>query len=145
MNSMGISIWEGELEDSMPTLSGNISDVSHLAADIYSGIPLFYLERILAFCLMPFSPDVKSSPDFGLAVLGICAPGIAYYPWDDAKDKDGRPPITFALLPWILFFAQWGLLLSVFSQSVADCKETLLISSVPSFHKLTQRRGEFKI
>jgi hypothetical protein len=78
-----------------------------------------------------------TSPDFGLVVLGLCAPSIAFYPeiedffsFIDLKnqthkrnvDREGRPPIILALLPWLLLCAQWGLVWSVFWQSVQDCK-----------------------
>lgn len=64
--------------------------------------------------------DVKLSPDFGLAVLGRCAPEILYWPWYSEEEKVDRAPFTFCLLPFLLFFAQWGLLVAVFTQSIRD-------------------------
>ena len=84
--------------------------------------------------------DVMTSPDFGLVVLGLCGPRIASYPkipnflrscfscanenheGKPSDEDEGKPPILLTLLPWFLFLAQWGLLWSVFAQSVQDCK-----------------------
>jgi hypothetical protein len=38
MNSLGISIWEGDLQDGEPSLTGNDAMVSRQAVDIFSGI-----------------------------------------------------------------------------------------------------------
>ena len=37
MNSLGISIWEGDLEDGEPSLTGNVAMVSRQAVDIFAG------------------------------------------------------------------------------------------------------------
>jgi hypothetical protein len=90
----------------------------------------------IAVSLMRFdvfvTSDVMTSPDFGLAVLGLCGPKIAFYPkclqcfcsgeGAPSDDEEGKPPIILTLLPFPLFIAQWGLLWSVFTQSVQDCK-----------------------
>jgi hypothetical protein len=58
------------------------------------------------------------SPDFGLTVLALCAPSVAYY----IDGKIGEPHMILALLPFPLLLAQWGMLLTVFYQSIEDCK-----------------------
>jgi len=98
MSYLGVSIWEGELKDSEPSLPGNIENVSNYSVDIFS--------------------DVLSSPDFGLAVLGFVAPRIASYKiWNPVE---GSVPFPLAFLPWFLFLSQWGLLLAVFIQSIKE-------------------------
>lgn len=62
--------------------------------------------------------DVVVSPDFGLTVLALCAPSIAYF----VDGEDGQPHMILALLPFPLLMAQWGMLLTVFYQSIEDCK-----------------------
>ena len=77
--------------------------------------------------LLPFPlADVVESPDFGLIVLALCAPRIARAPFDFSSSDDG-PHLVLALLPLPLLVAQWGLLLTVFYQSIKDCT-TLHIS-----------------
>ncbi len=63
------------------------------------------------------------SPDFGLTVLALCAWRIAY-PFADSSDDS--PNFILTLLPLPLLVAQWGLLLSVFYQSVKDCTHVVL-------------------
>jgi hypothetical protein len=117
MSYLGVSIWEGELKDSEPSLPGNIENVSNYSVDIFSGnVP----SKTFCFYLMQFNSDVLSSPDFGLAVLGFVAPRIASYKiWSPAP---GTVPFPLAFLPWFLFLSQWGLLLAVFIQSIKECK-----------------------
>jgi hypothetical protein len=64
-------------------------------------------------------------------VLALCAPRIARKPFDFTSSDDG-PQFVLALLPLPLLVAQWGLLLSVFYQSIKDCT-TLHISYMHSF------------
>ena len=102
--------------------------------------------------------DVMTSPDFGLAVLGLCGPRIAFYPkclqcfcsgeGTPSDDEEGKPPIILTLLPIPLFFAQWGLLWSVFAQSVQDCKccEGIRVLSTLSSRTLDSgQNSKFKV
>lgn len=96
-------MWEGDLEDGKPELTGSDSNVTHRAVDIHT--------------------DVVESPDFGLIVLALCAPRIARKPFDFTSSDDG-PQFVLALLPLPLLVAQWGLLLSVFYQSIKDWEKS---------------------
>ena len=136
-NSLGIPLWEGDLEGGQPELTGSDSNVTHRAVDIHTGETAAAAAAAAVSCVLtPPSPllplplaDVVESPDFGLIVLALCAPRIMRVPFDSSSDD--RPIFVLAMLPLPLLVAQWGLLLSVFYQSIKDCT-TLHISYMHS-------------
>jgi hypothetical protein len=52
----------------------------------------------------------------------MCAPEIAFYPCTKEEKRVNKAPFSFCFLPFLLFFAQWGLLFAVFTQSIRDCE-----------------------
>ncbi len=122
-NSLGIPLWEGDLVNGYPELKGSPANVSHRAVDIHTGSAAVAFAGVSKYHVCSLA-DVVESPDFGLTVLALCAWRLAY-PFAESSDDDS-PNVIVTLLPLPLLIAQWGLIVSVFYQSVKDCTHVVL-------------------